>query len=772
LANQKNNFDKLFSNNDLKINQNLFNFEERINDKDEENLEKIVNSLSNINNRYKRVTGTNVIEFLTRLEFNNKASILGGNRKLSAKEMKLNLEEALQNSFGSMFLGSERERFLKYEDYRLIDAYIPEVAKCLTVYKDCIISPDDITKKALPYYFKDKVLDLNKHDDTLNKNLAELEKTYKLNKKIPVWIRESLLLGDLFIIIMDYNQAFERVLREDDDNKKDDIFVNNKKEEDPEIIKEDMLFEEHEIYDLLDLNETEMLNFGAKEKAKNEQDIKDLKKNIIDSINKNIKVYKDPKDLLSNDIKFMSSRRNSNSLNLNGSLLKVPNPENMIKIEIDDFCFGYIYIEKSQLEYGENIDSFRSTNNLNRSLTHNNNDVFNSRYDFLNNSNASLRDKYSVITDIFIRGISRKIDKKFINKNKDFKEAIYKLVKQDYILEKEISLTFIEPENVHHFKLDSDKTYGVSKLAKIIFFAKIYLAVLLTNLMQKVSRGRDKRAFYIDTGLDDDIEGAVQGVIKDIKSKEITTNSLSSITTLLNTVGAFDDYYIPTIDGEKPIEIDTVAGMDVEVDSDFPQYLLKSIISGMDIPGNYIDATMDVDFARSLSMQNSTFVRNIINYQGDFGEFFTEVIQHLYKNEFCKQNFAKNNKNKDLYETELDNANNISIKFPVPVYLNLTNINDQIGNASSTIDFLVSLYFPEGSTEENVEDLKTRFKQSIAKDYFLTTMEWDLFNKIYTDIIKNSNKDAINSSIKYSDEENGMDENNMESGEDEGSDEF
>ena len=772
MANQKNNFDKLFSNNDLKINQNLFNFEERINDKDEENLEKIVNSLSNINNRYKRVTGTNVIEFLTRLEFNNKASILGGNRKLSAKEMKLNLEEALQNSFGSMFLGSERERFLKYEDYRLIDAYIPEVAKCLTVYKDCIISPDDITKKALPYYFKDKVLDLNKHDDTLNKNLAELEKTYKLNKKIPVWIRESLLLGDLFIIIMDYNQAFERVLREDDDNKKDDIFVNNKKEEDPEIIKEDMLFEEHEIYDLLDLNETEMLNFGAKEKAKNEQDIKDLKKNIIDSINKNIKVYKDPKDLLSNDIKFMSSRRNSNSLNLNGSLLKVPNPENMIKIEIDDFCFGYIYIEKSQLEYGENIDSFRSTNNLNRSLTHNNNDVFNSRYDFLNNSNASLRDKYSVITDIFIRGISRKIDKKFINKNKDFKEAIYKLVKQDYILEKEISLTFIEPENVHHFKLDSDKTYGVSKLAKIIFFAKIYLAVLLTNLMQKVSRGRDKRAFYIDTGLDDDIEGAVQGVIKDIKSKEITTNSLSSITTLLNTVGAFDDYYIPTIDGEKPIEIDTVAGMDVEVDSDFPQYLLKSIISGMDIPGNYIDATMDVDFARSLSMQNSTFVRNIINYQGDFGEFFTEVIQHLYKNEFCKQNFAKNNKNKDLYETELDNANNISIKFPVPVYLNLTNINDQIGNASSTIDFLVSLYFPEGSTEENVEDLKTRFKQSIAKDYFLTTMEWDLFNKIYTDIIKNSNKDAINSSIKYSDEENGMDENNMESGEDEGSDEF
>jgi len=33
--------------------------------------------------------------------------------------------------------------------------------------------------------------------------------------------------------------------------------------------------------------------------------------------------------------------------------------------------------------------------------------------------------------------------------------------------------------------------------------------------------------FYIDTGIDDDIEGVVQGFIRDIKSKEFTSDSLN-----------------------------------------------------------------------------------------------------------------------------------------------------------------------------------------------------------------------------------------------------
>lgn len=93
-----------------------------------------------------------------------------------------------------------------------------------------------------------------------------------------------------------------------------------------------------------------------------------------------------------------------------------------------------------------------------------------------------------------------------------------------------------------------------------------------------------KRAYYIDVSLDDDIESSVQGVIRDIKSKEITSGTFKNITSVLNSVGAYEDYYIPTVDGERPLEIDTIPGLDVDIDNDFMQYLRRSIITGMNCP--------------------------------------------------------------------------------------------------------------------------------------------------------------------------------------------
>ena len=314
-------------------------------------------------------------------------------------------------------------------------------------------------------------------------------------------------------------------------------------------------------------------------------------------------------------------------------------------------------------------------------------------------------------------------------------------------------MTFLQPDEVFHFKLDSNDTYGISKYAKSLFSAKIYLATLITNLMQKVSRGRDKRAFYVDTGMDDDIEGVVQSFIRDIKSREITTNTMNNITTLLNSVGAFEDYFIPTIDGEKPIEIDTVQGMDIDVDNEFLNNLLKSCISGTGIPGNYIDATMDVDFARTLAMQNQAFVRTLVCYQNDFSNYYTNIIRKLYHNEFIKDKKAKiNNKNnKKKNNIDLNNEidiNKLFIKFPPPIYLSLSNINEQISNATNTIDFLTNLYFDESSTEEDVSSIKLLFKQNLAKEYFLPSMEWDLFDKIFENINSKNTENILKDKIK------------------------
>lgn len=755
------NYIKQLQSTDDKIEKTLFGADVNLSKKTDR-INDLLDSLNDVNSKYRKVTGQNLIEFLTSIEFN----AVNKNRKdkFVAKKTRDNIENRLKDAMGSIYFADEKVRFSRYEDYRLIDAYIPELAKCIDLYRDCIMSPDDVTKKSLNYYHNDTLLSASNSDnnsllDNIRRNINFLDTEYKLSKEAKANIRESLLLGDLFTIILDIREATAGVLQEDHE---DDIFV---KENSPytNIITEQMIDFESLNFKSLFEEDTSDSQDSKTENTKNKANsIEKAKKDVIDSINNNVKFYRDPKTLMS-EIKKMEREENVDlisKLRIKGSIVKIPKPENIIKIEVDKHCFGYIYIEKSDFTLGDNQHTIKSLNSVNRLVSNNSNDVFNARYDFLQSGSNDLKDKYDILSDIFIRGISKKIDCKFINKNQDFKRVIYDLLKQDYILNKQVNITFLDPSDVFHFKLDSNDVYGISKLAKSLFFAKLYLATLITNLMQKISRGRDKRAFYIDTGLDDDMEGTVQSFIRDIKSREITTDTLNSITTLLNTVGSFEDYFLPTIDGQKPLEIDTISGMDVSSDQDFLENLLKSAISGTDTPVNYIDATHDVDFARTLAMQNQTFVRNIVGYQSDYSDYYTQIIRRLYFNEFIK--YKDNDEEGERNDIDI---NQLFVKFPSPVYLSINNLNDQISSTSSTLDFLLQLYFSENMDDPTLETKKNDFKKMVCKEYFLPTMEWDLFDKIYNKVI-----DSIQEKSIKTPKDDSTDDMNSDMGNDDNSD--
>lgn len=271
-----------------------------------------------------------------------------------------------------------------------------------------------------------------------------------------------------------------------------------------------------------------------------------------------------------------------------------------------------------------------------------------------------------------------------------------------------------------------------------------------------------KRAFYIDVGLDDDLEGAVQGFIKDIKSKELSSGHLKNITTILNSVGAFEDYYIPTIDNSRSVEIDTIPGMDTEIDNEFLQYLLKAIINGIGVPYAYIDSSTEVEFARNLTMTNNPFVRFIISAQDEMGTFFTKVFRELYKNEFIvdKEHGNKHKiriqQGKKRISVSID-VDKIEIRFPTPIDLVLGNTNERVQNAQTMIEFLATYYFPDDPTGQSInpyenELKKAKFKRELAKKQFLSTLDWDRYDEIYDNVLLEFNKDTIENSINFNPE--------------------
>ena len=201
------NYNKEIKKINSEIENNLFEFNKK-NDHDEK-INGLLNSLNNVNKTYTDVTGKNVIEFLTSIELNGNSNNTNGIKKVSKEET---IEDTLKNSMGNICFSDEKQRFLRYDDYRLIDSYIPELSKCLDLYRDCILSPDDITKKSLNYYYNDKSITDNNQNNIIQKNVRFLDEEYNISSDSKNNIRNALLDGDLFTIILDFNKEFSKIL--------------------------------------------------------------------------------------------------------------------------------------------------------------------------------------------------------------------------------------------------------------------------------------------------------------------------------------------------------------------------------------------------------------------------------------------------------------------------------------------------------------------------------------------------------------------------------
>ncbi|QXN67906.1 hypothetical protein FPHOBKDP_00156 [Listeria phage LPJP1] len=691
-------------------------------------------------------------------------------------------KEKVESSFSSGEFAEEKLRWQRYDDFRLISQYFPELGTAIDTYVDSIMSPDDVTKQSISYYYNNENTTLGETDKKeFNGNMSKLIDKYNLNTVIRNSIRNTLIEGDLFIMVTDLESQFKSILSEDEFNELDtnNLFIDSEEDDLNESFNVDHRNIENLIESVMNDENIEFKSSNIKNgKRFSKSNPKDIEKILVEStanevyesISKNVKYYKDPLNLVSESRKASKKSKDIQNLNITGSYLKIFSPEDIIKISIDGVCLGYVYIEKN----GSN-NSFKGSSilgtiagtlngNAPQGSSSVNGDItmyYNSRSN-QSGSGVTSNEKYKIITDIFVKGISDKISKDFLEDNQDFKDVIYRLVREDYIINKDISITFLEPNQVYHLPLDSTSEYGVSRLNNSLFFPKMYLSTLITNLMVKINQGRDRRVYYVESDMDSDIEGTIEELIRDLKTTEFSMDSIgpgNSVSTMLKTLGATEEAFIPTVNGDKPFDIDVIPGIQADINDDFLEFLQKSAVNGTGVPINYIDATNEVDFARNLSMQNSNFVRRVIGYQETFSKFFTKIIQELYRYEYGERDRKDKNKTNDEkdYNENQDEVKieEITINFPTPVFMNIANVNEQINNISQTIDFIVGNYFTESEQNEDTDNKKRLFRKKLASEIYMSTLDWTKFDTLFNETNQDLTKDKLNiSNIKNSSEDN------------------
>lgn len=667
-----------------------------------------------------------VINNSSELAFNNIFSSTSGKDKKKSEQKEFDFKEVMSNNseVALNMQAAEQIKLSRYKDYRLVSYHIPECALALETYLSNILSPDDFSKIIFD-------IDYDGTTDEKKRVIGELKDIidkYEIEDKSEDIIKTSLIFGESFLAILPYSKELPRLLQSNQE-----------------------LLSESSSNNFVTLNEAtllEDLDLNESEKTCVKEVFGESNTNLAQMLNENFKLLESKellqdrvsaeRDALSNnmiDIDMKSAKKSKSpkleTLNINGSAIRTLEPDRVIKLQIDNVCYGYYYIEPgytgidnagfNSITSGTNSSSYmQTTNPVNQTLSSNSGGDANKQPagdPTAKHYNIS-DDKLHLLSGIILKGIGKKLNKDYIKNNKEFKDLIYGLLQQEYFIKKGVGITYFLPSEVVHFDIKESIYHS------ILHYTRLYLAVLTNTVLIKLGRGHDRRLYTVNTS-DGNYEQAIMKTIQDVKTKEFRMSDIGNIGSILSlNPGRFDDIFMPQINGESPIHIDVLPGMDTEMNNEFMAWLKSSIIQGMGLPLALTDASENLEFARTISAQNGAFVRRIVRIQKRLTKPFTKLVQLLYSHENENTSDGKNTNNKV-------DINHISISFPSPASLSLTNTLETLTSIEQKADVIAKAYIvakTDGSTDEDI----SLFKYKIIKDE-TPQLDWEKYDLLYED---------------------------------------
>jgi hypothetical protein len=363
--------------------------------------------------------------------------------------------------------------------------------------------------------------------------------------------------------------------------------------------------------------------------------------------------------------------------------IRLIDPTKVVPLKILDSTFGYYYVEE------EDITPLA-------------NSVANSLY--MTNYDQETRHK-SIIDNIVDR-IVKSFDKKFLSDNVKFKKEIANAISYYNLSKKKIKFQFIPVEYMVTFKIDEDEQgNGTSMLKKSLFYAKLYLMLLLFKIMSIILYSNDQKVNYIKmSGIDKDIMNKTQEIARMKQNRQINIMDLFSYTTLINKVGNGNELYIPTgRSGERPMETEILQGQEVQLNSDLLEMLKNAYITATGVPFELINQLNQVEFAKQIEQSNTRMNGRVVNYQLDFNPTITDMYQKIMR-----------------YSTNLDETDILGFKFVLqPPKTTAGNVkNEAIQTLSGLLDFIIGVWFddPNASTDANIALKIREFKKLMIAD--------------------------------------------------------
>lgn len=642
----------------------------------------------------------------------------------------------------SMFMSN---RYLKELDSEIdtICKYMPKLEEALDVQKDCVLSADHFSKDFLNLTCVGNSVD----ESVFNENIKDLKRIYKLPQLVDEIYRKTSKYGERYVYVIPYKTAIAKLLanksttqlrragmHESAESPDRELFSFSIEKsvlhvtrcgDRSEVLTESFqtisvesdgkaktsnVLEDSEKFDIkVEICQSNVLESAVYEHydavcKKKQSRIHSMAslfseatdhKNIQASGNINWGASKlDPRYVAANDGLITGEAEDIKSVDTFGCVTKQLDREKVLPIYIENLCLGYYYLE---ILHNEDFDRMGFKNLFADPMT-------NIRNNNVSNIDQSRQDE----TIRFIASqISQFIDRKFVNRNQDLAKEIYMILKYNDMFNGTnsdmIRVTFIPPEDMVHFYFNFDENThrGISDLDKSLVPAKIYTSLYITDAIGHLTRGMDKRVYYVKQQVETNIAQTLLNTISQIKQSNFGIRSFQNINTVLNMTGRFNDYVIPTgPSGEPPIQFEVMPGQNIESPTELMDKLEEMAINSTGIPMEIIQARQSVDYAMQLTMSSSKVLRWCYNRQVAFEELLSRLITSIYNYQ---------------YNTNIE----IKVTLPPPSFINVTNTNQLIDNTKNFVQSIVDVEL----ANENNDMLKNEYTYELFKHYIGTHID-------------------------------------------------
>ena len=247
----------------------------------------------------------------------------------------------------------------------------------------------------------------------------------------------------------------------------------------------------------------------------------------------------------------------------------------------------------------------------------------------------------------------------------------------------------------------------------------------MTNTLGILTRGQDKRVYYVKQNVEQNIAQTMLNVINQIKRGNFGMREIENMNTILNITGRFNDYVIPVgPSGDAPVQFEVMQGQEFNPNTELMDKLEEMSINSTGMPIEFIQNRMQsLDFAIQATTVNAKVLRSTYKRQSVYEYYISRIETKLYNSEYS------------------DNIT-ITCTLPAPLFLHMTNINQMIENTRTYVQSIADYeYEAETAKDQNADAKKAIFIRNMMRKKLMAYLKLDEVEDMKTAAEMEFNKD-------------------------------